>query len=69
MWAYDSNDCIANYVAIGYDCASAPYGTKTVCAAKTSACKSDVAQMDCSNFYGGMASWPASCTTFWNQYQ
>jgi hypothetical protein len=68
-FAYDENSCKANYVAMGYDCATSQYASKMVCQPETDACINDIPLVACTDIEGGTANWPASCNTFWMQYQ
>jgi hypothetical protein len=68
-WAYDPNGCLANYVAMQYDCAAAPYVARNVCPNMTTTCVDEIPAIACSDIYGQTANWPGSCTMFWLQYK
>ena len=68
-WAKDMTTCKAHWVETGLDCSSPTYAGKTVCESLTTECQQDIPTIACSDAANGTANWPASCATFWNQFQ
>jgi hypothetical protein len=67
-WATNVSECLAYWVSAGYDCSSSTYADWDVCSGTTSQCQNDIPLVACSDMYGATANWPASCTTFWQQF-